>query len=113
VNAAADLIYRRTDWVYYALAALEAVVAGWLAYYGAWTGALSSLLFALALLSFVRARRYAYRHGWLRGRSEMLASLDEGMRRGMGYQDWVLAELERDGIRITFTPPDGSHEQLP
>lgn len=72
----------------------HAVVAGyigWTAFYG-----------------FRRAT--AYRDGWLDGRGAMIMSLPEAMHRGLGPDEWLMAEYERDlmvmGVRPARNPEE-------
>jgi hypothetical protein len=41
-------------------------------------------------------RAMSYRSGWLDGRSAMVSSLSEALRRGLTLEDWVHGEAERD-----------------
>ena len=41
-------------------------------------------------------RARAYQRGWLDGRKQMVASMEEAMRRRMDIEDWLQGELERD-----------------
>lgn len=51
----------------------------------------------LGRTGFMTVRRAsAYRHGWLRGRSAMVNSMDEASRRGMSVDEWLQTELARD-----------------
>lgn len=41
-------------------------------------------------------RKAAWNAGWFSGRGQMVASLDEGLRRGLTLNEWLISEAERD-----------------
>lgn len=65
---------------------------------GLWATACGMFLGGFVGSSIIRTvqRAGAYRNGWLRGRSAMIASLQEASRRGMSLEEWATGELERD-----------------
>jgi hypothetical protein len=69
-------------------------------------------LLSLSVILFAQPgfRRSAMRSGWLLGRSALMQSMAEAGKRGMAFDDWCVAELERDiavmkGARIVLTDP--------
>ena len=71
----------------------------------------AGLLVARAGLSYMM-RAHAYRDGWLSGRSAIYASLTEAMRRNIGPDEWIRAELERDWhVIASALPPDVRGEE--
>jgi len=67
----------------------------------------------MGLLPGVR-RAVAYRSGWLDGRAQMVAALDESVRRGMTPGEWLRGELARDYAVMGITcPPDLDEEAGP
>lgn len=53
------------------------------------------------IVAFRRAG--AYRTGWLRGRSQMIASMVECQNRGMAPSEWLAGELSRDFAVLGLT----------
>lgn len=61
----------------------------------------------LGRASIVAMRRAgAYRAGWLRGRTQMVASMAEASHRGMTLDQWLTSELSRDFAVLGITPED-------
>jgi hypothetical protein len=63
---------------------------------GLYADAFANAAIAAILLTSLHSARLAYLSGWFRGRSAMLASLEEANRRGLSASEWVVGEMERD-----------------
>jgi hypothetical protein len=65
---------------------------------------------ALGMSAMPMTRRaHAYRAGWLRGRAQFVASLEEAHRRGFSLQQWLEAELARD-LSVLGLPSYPQHD---
>lgn len=58
-------------------------------------GVVGGAIVGMHLLRTTRRAR-AYQRGWLDGRKQMIASMEEAMRRDINMQDWLHGEIERD-----------------
>ena len=63
---------------------------------GNYAAAIVDVGMALVILSALSLEGLAYRAGYLRARAQMFGSLQEAMQRGLTFEEWVVAELERD-----------------
>ena len=63
---------------------------------------------ALAVMCWtsVRSARLAFCAGYLAARSAMYRSLGEAQSRGLSPGEWLVAEIERDGLTIRFEPDE-------
>lgn len=108
---------RRARWLYvrdliFAVVALGALVAEdwlplpWSAIAGLWV----ALMLGFALMHGVR-RAGSYRHGWVDGRSAMVAAMVEAQARDMTPSEWLRAEAARDFAIMGLPPPQFSDDE--
>ena len=88
------------------IVAYETAFAVWALVLGRWAVGISYAIWAVLALGFAVLPERAYRAGWLDGRIAMLASMGEAQRRGMSEAEWLVAEMERDGIPVRRLPAE-------
>lgn len=59
---------------------------------------IAALVALLNVLVAPYAAERLFHLGWLNGRQALFESMSEAMRRDMTMPEWIVAELERDGV---------------
>ena len=69
---------------------------------GNYAAAVLSITVAVHVIMLPRLTRQARENGWMAGRAAMAGTLAEALRRGLSPGEWIMAELERDGVQFKF-----------
>lgn len=99
------IVMRAGGWLLLVIIALT-VQAFWpMSWWAAAAGVPIAIFAATGTLARV-SRAQSYRSGWLKGRMQMVLALNEAMRRGMSFEDWLTSELARDEAALGYSLTD-------